>query len=124
MDARTGSTNDSDAWIPMIAFPTSLPPTPSSIAMPDEFSDATDVTGGRRNSISTRPTTQSVSTKQVNTKTGSTWNQNPHDKCLEAPQAQPSELSEAPTNQPAERKSELQKCEIFLLNKSCKGGGR
>ena len=52
----------------MTAFLTSLPPTPSSIAMPVEFSDVTEVTGSRRNSISTRPTTQSVSTKQVNTK--------------------------------------------------------
>ena len=31
----------------------------------------------------------------------------PTRQMLEAPQAQPSELSEAPTNQPAERKSEL-----------------
>ena len=36
------------------------------IAMPDEFSDVTDIIVNRRNSISTSPITRSVSTEQVN----------------------------------------------------------
>ncbi len=38
----TGSTNDSKASTPTTSFLTALPSTPFAIAMPDEFSDATD----------------------------------------------------------------------------------
>ena len=56
----------------MTSFLTTVPSTPLAIAMPDEFSDVTDIMVNRGNLISTSPATQSVSTKQVNTKTGST----------------------------------------------------
>ena len=38
----TGSTNDPVAWTPTTSSLTALPSTPFAIAMPDEFSDATD----------------------------------------------------------------------------------
>ena len=50
----------------MTSFLTVLPSTPLAIARPDEFSDVTDIMVNRRNLISTSPTTQSMSTKQVN----------------------------------------------------------